>query len=150
MSISDNWVLRFSNSKSKSILFPLIKLVLLVPFFLVGLVHNFIPYIFVKKFVENRFKRMVFWSGVKILFGAAIFSLYNIPAIFLFHNYVYDSYWLGLAYYLTVPAITGIIAHYYYKNVVGVFRLLKVSKKELSEFAKRRQNLVNIILTKEL
>ena len=50
----------------------LLKLIFLSPFAIIGMIHFYLPYIFVKRFVEKSFKRRVFWGSVKMLMGKAI------------------------------------------------------------------------------
>ena len=114
--VNDNWVHSFSKSQSKNLAGRFLYLLFLLPIFLVGVVHNFIPYVLVKTLVEKIFKRDVFWSGVKMLLGGFVTALYNLPVIWLFHSYVYPSYWLGFLYFLTVPALSLIIGHAFLKS----------------------------------
>ena len=137
--INENWVYAFAKNKSKNLAFRFLYLILLFPVFLVGLVHNLIPYLGVKIFVEKLFKRDVFWSGVKMLFGAAIFTLYNLPFIWLFHSYVYESYWLAILYFITVPAITLVISHAYFDKLIDTTKILRTPKKSIEKFAQRRE-----------
>ncbi|MGV6860179.1 MAG: 1-acyl-sn-glycerol-3-phosphate acyltransferase [Putridiphycobacter sp.] len=116
-------------------------LILGLPFFLIGSVHNFLPFIFVKRFAENTFKRRVFWSGVKMMMGSFLDLLYNLPFIWLFYYLVYPSYWLGILYILTVPMLTGIFAKYYYNTLKDYFNFKKVSKSTLSDLYQQRKDL---------
>ncbi len=103
--------------------------------------HNFLPFIFVKRFAENTFKRRVFWSGVKMMMGSFLDLLYNLPFIWLFYYLVYPSYWLGILYILTVPMLTGIFAKYYYNTLKDYFNFKKVSKSTLSDLYQQRKDL---------
>lgn len=143
--INENWVYAFSKSKSKNLALRFLYLLFLLPVFLVGLVHNLIPYVLVKTLVEKIFKRDVFWSGVKMLLGGFVTTLYNLPVIWLFHSYVYPSYWLGFLYFLTVPALSLIIGHAYFEKLKDTVKILKVSKPTLEKFANRRKILLQKI-----
>ncbi|MBI3136428.1 MAG: 1-acyl-sn-glycerol-3-phosphate acyltransferase [Bacteroidetes bacterium] len=139
--INDDWIYQFAGKKSKNLTARFLYLILVLPIFLVGVVHNLIPYVLVKSFVEKIFKRDVFWSGVKMLLGGLITTLYNLPVIWLFHHYVFPSYWLGFLYFMTVPAISLIIGHAYFEKLKDTFRILRVSDKTLSAFAEQREKL---------
>lgn len=143
--VNENWVYQFEKSKNKNFAFRFLYLIFLFPVFLVGLIHNLIPYLLVKFFVEKTFKRDVFWSGVKLLLGAPIFTLYNLPAIWLFHHYVYESYLLGIAYLLIVPAISLVIGHGYFEKLKDTIKILKTPKTLIEKFAVRRKILLDKI-----
>lgn len=140
--INENWVYQFEQGKSKNLATRFIKLILLFPFFLIGFVHLFMPYILVKKLVEKMFRRKVFWSGVKLLLGALVGTLFTLPAIWLFHDYIYPSYWLGVAYYLVVPITCGVIAYNYGLLFADTIRILKTSSEKLKLFSQKRRELV--------
>ena len=143
--VNDNWVYHFEKRNSKNLLTRFLKLILLFPFFIAGFVHLFIPYMLVKKLVEKMFRREVFWSGVKILLGAFIGMLFNLTVIWLFHEFVYPSYWLAVLYYLTIPAGCGIIAYNYGLLFADTMRILKMPAETLLKFVIRRKELVSKI-----
>lgn len=136
--ISENWVYDFSQGKGKNLIVRFLSALLLLPVFLIGFVHLFLPYIVVKTTVEKIFRRRVFWSGVKLLLGALLATLFNLPVIWLFHDFIYESYWLGVLYFLTVPAISGVIAYNYALRFADTLRILKIpAQKILALVAKR-------------
>lgn len=144
--INENWVAEFSEKKSKNILLKFLYLIFVFPVFLIGALHCFIPYIIVKKLVEKLFERAVFWSGVKLLLGAFLAMLINLPLIWLFHDYVYESYLLGFIYFITVPAVSGTIAYNYFLKAKDFFGLKKAKESVLAKFVERRKMLVDKIV----
>lgn len=145
--INENWIAGFARTKSKNLLPRILYMVFGFPIAFLGFLHNFIPYILIKTFVEHMFKRDVFWSGVKMILGAAASALINIPAIFLFQAYVYDNIWLALAYYITIPALTGIFAYDYFKSFGDTLRLIRVEHSKLEDYAQKRAQLLKKIKT---
>lgn len=139
--INDNWVYEFSKSESKNLALKWLYLIFALPIFLLGAVHLIIPYIIVKTLVEKLFKRTVFWSGVKLILGGFLAMLFNLPLIWLFHDYVYPSYWLGVLYFFTVPALSGIVAYNYFKRLKDILSLTKVPIEKLKKFVEKRSNL---------
>lgn len=114
------------------------------PFALLGLIHCGIPYILVKRFVEKSFRRKVFWGSVKLLLGKISMGLLNIPFIFLFYHYVYPSYWLGFAYYLSI-GLFGLAAYMWFRNFKS-FKIKGAMKKmDPSKLWKRRADLLERI-----
>lgn len=79
-----------------------LKLILLFLPMLVGFIHCAPIYFPIKKFVEGKFKRRVFWGSTKVVMGMIAMGLFNIMFIFLFHAFVYDSWGLAFAYYASI------------------------------------------------
>lgn len=139
MKLSDELVYWKANNGSR--FYELMMLFLLAPFALIGLIHTLVPYLFIKRFVEKTFKRKVFWGSVKLVMGMIIIGLINIPMIFIFYHYVYPSYWLGFAYYLSI-GLTGLAAYMWFVN----FKRYKVKgvvlKTDLIKITERRKQLI--------
>ena len=111
----------------------LVQLIFLFPFMLLGLIHFYLPYKFVKRFTEKTFKRKVFWGSVKMLMGKAIMGILNIPFIFLFYHFVYPSYWLGFFYYALIIPLFGLSAYLFFRilkqyKVKGAMNKMKLEK----------------------
>lgn len=140
--VAEKDVFIYSSKNGKNIGLNILLLILLLPALLVGIAHGLIPYLLVKLFVEKKFKRPVFWSGVKQLLGATVFTLYNLPIFYLFHEYVYPSYWLALVYFLVVPAISFVLAYNWYKRLKETIRIIKTDSTILSAFKERRDGLL--------
>ena len=120
------------------------------PFFIIGCVHNLLPYLFIKRFVEKSFKRKVFWSGVKFLMGFLISFLVNLPYMWVFYYLVYPSMWLGLAYVLFGTVAFGLIAYNYVKSAKGLLVKRKLTDKHLKYFSALRQQVLEMISDLEL
>jgi len=101
-----------SGSRAKELLY----LFLFFPFALIGLIHCFIPYFFIKRFVEKSFKRKVFWGSSKLVMGKLTIGLLNIPLISVFYHYVYPSWWLAIGYYSTI-GLTGLAAYMWFTHL---------------------------------
>ena len=100
---------------------------------LVGLIHFYLPYKYVKRFTEKTFRRKVFWGSVKMLMGKAIMGILNIPFIFLFYHFVYPSYWLGFFYYALIIPLFGLSAYLFFRilkqyKVKGAMKKMKLEK----------------------
>ncbi len=143
--IEENWVYRYSKNKSKNWLKENLLFWLSSPILILGLLHNYIPHLIVKRFVEKTFRRDVFWSGVKLLLGAALATLFNLPFIFLFHAFIFPSYLLAIAYFLTIPAISGIITYKQVNQYKDLSRFSKANETDLINFSKQRAALLETI-----
>ena len=145
--INDNWIKEFSEKGKISTFKDWLFLIFGFPFFIIGCVHNLLPYILIKRFVEKSFKRRVFWSGVKFLMGFLIFFLVNLPYMWVVYYVVYPSMWLGLAYVLFGTVAFGLIAYNYVKSVKNLFVKQKLSNKYLKYFSALRQQVSEMITT---
>jgi hypothetical protein len=144
LKINENWVHRYSEKGNKNVLISILSFFLLLPVTIIGLVHQLIPYFLIKSFVEKSFKRDVFWSGVKLLLGALISTLYNILIVYLFCKLCYyPNFWIVLAYFMSVPVISGTIAYVQIKQFKDRLSYRKVNEKQLRELKDERQVLLN-------
>lgn len=93
----------------------LFKLVVFFPIFILGLIHNYPTYWFVKRFVEKSFKRKVFWGSVKMLMGALVNGIYNILLVYFLNKLFFQFAPFAWGYFFTVPMLSGVIAYNYVK-----------------------------------
>jgi membrane protein implicated in regulation of membrane protease activity len=134
--IDENYVHEFSQKKQLSFTQNYFVIIAGFPLFLIGLIHGALSYFWFKSFVEKSFKRSVFWSSVKMVGGLFIAGVYNLLFLFLFHAFVYSSWWLAIAYYLIVPGVSFLVMHAWLKN-------LKEIKSKKSCLSKDFESLVN-------
>lgn len=148
--INEDWVHQFSQSGKKNIVNKFLLFFLLLPITILGLVHQLIPYIIIKRFVEKTFRRPVFWSGVKLLLGATLSFIYNFAFIFLFYAYVYPSYWLAVLYFISVPVVSGVIAYNQIKSLNDTLKYRKISTETMQKFVQLRSACIASLKKKEL
>lgn len=118
---------------------------LLWPFVIVGLIHNYLPYRFIKNFVEKSFRRKVFWGSVKMTLGIVAIGLFNLIFLFLGYYLIFPSWLFWIGYYFTVPPLTGLIAYSYFKKIDDYKNYYKTLNKDLSEITELRQDLLDRI-----
>lgn len=94
----------------------------LTPMALLGVIHTYLPYLFIKKWVEKSFKRKVFWGSVKMLLGMFIFGLVNLPVPFLFEAFIFPSFALGWLYY-------GCIGIFFYAFILWKKQFAEMQRK---------------------
>lgn len=148
--INEDWVHNYSQRKSKSQISKYLIFIVLLPVTLLGIVHQLIPYLIIKRFVEKTFRRPVFWSGVKLLLGATLSFIYNFASIFLFYNLIYPSYWLAVIYFIFVPVVTGVIAYNQIKGLLDALKYEKVNEKLMIELADDRTKCLEALKAKNL
>jgi len=148
--IDDNWIKEFAENGKISTFKDWLFLIFGFPFFIMGCIHNLIPYLLIKRFVEKSFKRRVFWSGVKFLMGFLIFFLINLPYMWVFYYLIYPSMWLGLAYVLFATVAFGLIAYNYLKSAKNLFVKRKLTDKQLKYFSALRTQVKTMIINLKL
>lgn len=124
--------------------FLILKLFLLSPFAFIGLIHFYLPYIWVKRFSEKIMKRRVFWSSVKMFLGSITISLWNIPIMYLLNKFLIHNGWISFGLYMLLPII-GIICYKWKNNFEELKKRKKLAKLDLSELIERRKSLVDRI-----
>lgn len=118
----------------------LILLVILFPLMLLGMIHCFIPYLLVKRFVEKSFKRKVFWGSVKLILGKLSIFIFNIPVIFLFYYFIYPSILLSILYLLAI-GIFGLAAYIWFFNLQEYKIKRVLENQDISKIVERRNEL---------
>ncbi len=116
-------------------------LILLFPIMVLGMLSNYLPYIFIKRFVERSFRRRVFWGSVKMMLGVVATGLFNL--IFLFGGYywVYASWSFWLLYYFFIVPLSGVIAYNWFLRLNQLRRRSSVQKNsgDYSVFTEREK-----------
>lgn len=118
----------------------IVKLIVLAPTAILGLLHCGIIYFLVKRFVEKTFRRKVFWSSVKLLIAKIALGLLNLPVIFLFHAFVYPSYWMGFIYYALI-GLFGLSTYVWWTSFIRFREKKKTSQVDLGKIIERRTSI---------
>ena len=125
----------------------LLYFLFLAPVFLIGLIHNFPAYLWVKRFVEKSFKRKVFWGSVKMLMGALINGVYNILLVLLLNKLIFQSAPIAWTYFLIVPPLSGVIAYSYAKKIQNFKIMQRLKVENVSDLLEQRTQLIQDIKT---
>jgi len=142
--VDENHVREMANHGEINRLTDIIRLIILFPFMLLGMVHCAIPYIIVKRFVEKSFKRRVFWSSVKLILGMISIGLLNIPVIFAFYAFIYPSYLLGILYYLLI-GLFGLAAYMWFRHLKRYKAKSRAKQMNLQIWVQQRSELLTEI-----
>lgn len=127
--------------------------VLLSPVLFLGILHCYLPYRFVKNFVEKTFKRSVFWSSVKMMLGLVAIGIFNIPIAVLLHHFVFVpltaelvdwSSWFTFGYYLVIPFF-GLLAYRFKKAKLELKSLEQLKAKNPTDLLQKRADLIKRI-----
>lgn len=137
--------------EKKSFLLPLLWLILLFPFMLIGTIHCYLPYKLIKNFTEKSFKRRVFWSSVKMMLGAVTMALFNIPLVLLLNHFVFIPQFFDLnllnlfipwIYYFSIP-VFGVFAYRWFRTAKDLRTIQKLKNSgNLSVLLEERKALI--------
>ena len=128
--------------KSLAIFKNMFLLIVLLPIFLIGFIHCYLPYIPLKYWIQKQFKRPVFWSSVKLLLNAVLVCIINIPLIYLINMYLIDNCWISAVYYLSLGFI-GSISYLWMKRFKETVKFLKFSSKKNIHIIDMRNEIIN-------
>ncbi|MFM1946104.1 MAG: hypothetical protein RL207_387 [Bacteroidota bacterium] len=122
-----------------------LKVVLLSPFAFLGMIHAFIPYYFVKRFVEKTFKRQVFWNSTKMVITMLAMQLLNLPLLFILPELLGVEFWIAFVYYLSIGLLG--LAWYQSRKMIQHLIAAKDSSKSriVTEMWSERQALLQRI-----
>lgn len=132
--------------EKKNFLALYFKLLFLAPAFILGLIHTAIPYLWVKRFVERKLKRPVFWPGTKLTMAMFLVPIFNLPVVFyLFTSLsIFQSVPLSvwILYFIAIAPISAL-----YLSFVASFNLIfsirKLKKMDLNSQIDKRSELLN-------
>jgi hypothetical protein len=120
-------------------------LILLSPLMLVGVLHNYLPYIFIKRFVEKSFKRKVFWGSVKMMLGVVGVGLFNLIPLFLGHYLIYSSWSFWLFNYFIFAPLSGVIAYNWFKRLESFKKRKYIAKNNWKDLGAERSAILQEI-----
>ena len=92
----------------------------LLPLVLLGFVHCGLIYMFVKRLVENKFRRAVFWSSTKLVLMVFIAGPINLSIFIFLPSFI--GWPLSILYFLLIPFF-GFI---FYRSITFWDRILKI------------------------
>jgi len=112
-------------------------LLITVPLFLFGFIHNALPYFGIDKLVLRLTKEVEYHAPLVVLMGLLFYPLTYIGWCILF-NWLFDPNWMLLLIYAIALPLTGLFAHFFLR-----YRRHLRSKRQFSRFAKRRRSVFN-------
>lgn len=115
-----------------------LKHILLLPFSLVGIVHCGIIFLLIKRFVEKKIKRPVFWGSTKLMMMVFIAGILNLGVCCILPSYI--GWPLSIAYFLLIP-LFGDIFHSSLTFWKKLIYMKSIRNKNLSELIAERNNL---------
>jgi hypothetical protein len=127
-------------------LLTFLKLLVQLPLFLVGLVHIALPTMLVKRFVENKLKRPVFWSSTKMTMLLVLLPLWNILLFAVTAQFISLDTWCWIALFFAL----NIVALGYYlflKNTTLLIKSLRYNAQSLRSVVAQRDTVLQQLET---
>lgn len=134
----------------RQMLFSLIGLILGLPIFIYGFIHNILPYKLTDKIMPHLTKDPEYYAPIAILLGLALYPLIYGAFLFGLKQLFEIPLWLQLIYYFSLP-LFGLFAYYffaYYKHIffkwIFITRM-KDQRSALDAMKADREQLKNIL-----
>ena len=136
----------------RQILQSIIGLVLGLPFFIYGMIHNSIPYKTVDFLIPKLIKDIEYYAPIAVLMGLVFYPLNYFGFVFLM-DYFFDlTFWEKVIYFATMP-ISGFMAFtfYLYTNHIS-FKTnfvihMKTQKGKIEALKLKKQQLFDRLFT---
>lgn len=139
----------------RQILQSIIVLVLGLPFFIFGMIHNSIPYKSVDFIIPKLIKDVEYYAPVAVLMGLVLYPL-NYFGFVLLADYLFElTFWEKIIYFFTMP-VSGFIAYrfYMYNNHImsktNFVIQMKTQKDKIESLRKRKKTLYDSIFTSNI
>jgi len=124
-------------------------LLMQLPFFFAGIVHVAAPYFFVKKFVERKFKRPVFWSSTKMAMLLVLMPLWNLILFWFAAHFLYLEWWLWILLFFAVYPVT--LGFYLFRrNATLLIKSFRFNAQSLEKVVEMRNTLLKQMETFKL
>jgi 1-acyl-sn-glycerol-3-phosphate acyltransferase len=144
-----DWLLDENSNKYTSIPFLILRFLFLIisfPFYIRGLLGNYIPYKFTEFIVNKKVKLIEFKASFTMGIGAFAFLLFYLLQFFIAKSFSPNIWWA--LFVVLDSAISGLICLYlspFRKKTFGIYRLLNLKLKqeeELKQLIKQRKELI--------
>jgi hypothetical protein len=127
-------------------LLTFLKLLVQLPLFLIGLVHIALPTLFVKRFVEKKMKRPVFWSSTKMTLLLLLLPIWNILLFVIASNIVSldTGVWIFLFFAFNLVAIGYYL---FLKNTTLLIKSFRYNAQSLRSVVAQRDTVLQHLET---
>ena len=124
----------------------LAKMLLQLPFFLAGLIQVALPYFAVKRFVEQKFKRKVFWSSTKMGLLLLALPIWNFALLFLASCFIELAWWYWILYFLSLHFV-ALGFYLFLQNSTLLMKSLRYNAQSMQSFVVTRGQLLGKLKT---
>lgn len=135
-------------NKMLVVLAYLFQLIVLLPFYILGLLTNYIPYKIPDWIFSALKPEIEYKSSISMMVGMIVFPLYYLLMLFLFRKYISNDLLWSILFFISLPFL-GFSVLYYWKIATRFLRLLRfyfIVKKEDKISVVEERNELSIIL----
>ncbi|MEN9968225.1 MAG: hypothetical protein RIR94_397 [Bacteroidota bacterium] len=127
-------------------LLTFLKLLIQFPLLLIGLVHIALPTLFVKRFVEKKMKRPVFWSSTKMTMLLVLLPIWNILLFALASNFIALDTWVWILLFFAFNLVA--LGYYLFlKNTTLLIKSLRYNAQSLRSVVAQRDTVLQHLET---
>ena len=134
-----------SKSNAWNVSWKFMRFVCLFPFFLLGAVHAGPTYLLIKRWVETKFKRPVFWGSTKKVTSIFASFFINIPLLFVLPCVLPWSVELNWTFSISYFLCVGLFAQAFLlglRDLATINRYRKVNSLDLSGLHRSHEELI--------
>lgn len=124
----------------------LAKMLLQLPFFLAGLLHVALPYFAIKRFVEQKFKRQVFWSSTKMGLMLIALPVWNFVILLFASCFIDMDWWTWLVYFFALHFV-ALGFYLFLHNATLLRKSLRYNAQSMHSFVETRGQLLEKLKT---
>ena len=139
----------------RQILQSIIALLVGLPFFIFGMIHNSIPYKFVDFIIPKFIKDIEYYAPVAVLLSLVLYPI-NYFGFIVLIDYFFDlTFWEKVIYFFSMP-VSGLIAYRFYMyndhilSKTNFVIQMKTEKGKIEELRQRKNKLYEIIFTSNI
>lgn len=140
----------FQKNKAFVIVSYSLKFILLSPFYIFGLIGNYLPYILPSKIFNVLKIEIEYKTSVQMIVGIFTFPFFYWLEIWLFRNYISDENWISMLLFITL-LFTGYITMFYWAEIKRFSRVFKfyffIKPDKKIEILKLRNEILKSMLT---
>ena len=127
-------------------LLTFLKMLVQLPLFLIGLVHIALPTLYVKRFVEKKMKRPVFWSSTKMTMLLVLLPIWNILLFALASNFIALDTWVWILLFFAFNLVA--LGYYLFlKNTTLLIKSLRYNAQSLRSVVAQRDTVLQQLET---
>jgi glycerol-3-phosphate O-acyltransferase/dihydroxyacetone phosphate acyltransferase len=127
-------------------LLTFLKILVQLPLFLIGLVHIALPTLYVKRFVEKKMKRPVFWSSTKMTMLLVLLPIWNILLFALASNFIALDTWVWILLFFAFNLVA--LGYYLFlKNTTLLIKSLRYNAQSLRSVVAQRDTVLQHLET---
>lgn len=103
----------------RQMIFSILFLLLAVPFFFFGMIHNFLQYKLIDKLIPKLTKDIEYYAPLAVLLGLLVYPLAYVSFLLLVGDYLHFSFGQKLAYFLAMP-LGGLFAYFFHRYLAHI------------------------------